>query len=195
MGVGQLFTKLVDIVQDILPPKISRTLGRPILKQAAVWASSKGLRDGIENQVANFIVGEKNAHKPNTGLGNEPVIIIGHSLGAAVAYRMLMNMDIMQNTQVPLFITIGAPLPVKFIRKSMDQVDELWRPDNIGEWINIYDKDDFVPVGSPLKESDMNFDDFQNFEGVNPEKGETSHSSGAYLRHPIISEKLNQYLA
>ena len=100
----------------------------------------------------------------------------------------------MQSTQVPLFITIGAPLPVKFIRKSMDTVDGIWRPNNIGEWINVYDKDDFVPVGSPLKKSDMGFDGFDNFEGIRPEKGETSHSSGAYLRHPIIVKKLTEYL-
>ncbi|MBE9069336.1 hypothetical protein IQ260_22080 [Leptolyngbya cf. ectocarpi LEGE 11479] len=193
MGVWQGLTWLIDKAQDLLPPKWSKTVSRPFLKQAAVWANNRGLRNGIENQVANIIMGETDAHKPAAGFGDEPMVIISHSLGTAIAFRMLLNEELMKGTPIPLFITLGSPLPVKFIRMSLDQ-QELWRPENIGEWLNLYDKDDFVPVGSPIKKGDVGFDGVKNIEGVKLEHGEDAHAIGAHLRHPEISKALASVL-
>lgn len=185
---------LIDKAHDILPQKAAATLSRPLLLQAAVWSDSQGLRDGLQNQVVNMINGVRDAHQSATNLGQEPVVIVAHSLGTAVAYRLLMNERLTEGAQVPLFITLGCPLTVKFIRRSMDQA-ELFCPDFIGRWINLYDSDDFVPLGSPLKEKEMGFDTFENYEGVTQEGDENAHSVAAHLRHPVVAKALHEVLS
>lgn len=185
---------LIDKVQDVLWSKSSKNISRPLLRQAAVWADNRGLRDGLQNQIVNMMSGNRNAHDPAGNIGTEPLVIVSHSLGTALAYRLLMNEELTEGASVPLFITMGSPLPVKFIRKALDEA-ELYFPDFVERWINVYDTDDFVPVGSPLKEKDLGFEGYENYQGIMQEGDEDPHSVAAHLRHPEIARALHKVLS
>lgn len=192
-GIRDRLVDLVDAIQDRLPPGVSKAFAKPFLRQAATWASSDGLRNVIEQQVANIIVGERNSGKTFQGFGSDPMIIIAHSLGCAVAYRMLLNPSILGDTEVPLFVTLGSALPVKFIRRGLDKA-HVACPNNVKRWVNLYDKRDFVPTGAKTRASEIGFLNVENFEGVEFEGEEDVHSIAAHLRHEAVSEAVNSAL-
>ncbi|HVF58488.1 MAG TPA: alpha/beta hydrolase [Thermoanaerobaculia bacterium] len=90
-----------------------------------------GIRDEIET-------GVHQALKPNV-----QTVVAAHSLGTVVAYNLLRREGAAQGWQVPLFITLGAPLAVKAIRKKLAPNRH---PACVGRWFNALDERDVVAL-------------------------------------------------
>jgi hypothetical protein len=79
-------------------------------------------------------------------LTDEPTVVIGHSLGSVVAYRVLLE----QGAKVKLrrYITVGSPLGIRTISSNLGV---LKYPQADLNWYNAYDDGDIVAL-NPLKD-------------------------------------------
>lgn len=79
-----------------------------------------------------------------------PCVVVGHSLGSIVAYRVLQKLG--KSTDVVRFITLGSPLGLKAIRNVLRPLSV---PAGVRSWLNVYDTRDIVAL-RPLDESTWN---------------------------------------
>ena len=93
------------------------------------YLRNAGLRDAIEE-------GVRAAMSPNV-----ETVVIGHSLGSVVAYNLLRREGVELQWKVPLFITVGSPLAVTAIKKSLRPVQH---PKCAAKWYNAMDERDIV---------------------------------------------------
>jgi pimeloyl-ACP methyl ester carboxylesterase len=79
-------------------------------------------------------------------LTDEPTVVVGHSLGTVVAYKVLLE----QSARVKLrrYITVGSPLGIRTISS---QLGVLKYPPADLKWCNAYDECDIVAL-NPLKD-------------------------------------------
>ncbi len=79
-------------------------------------------------------------------LTDEPTVVIGHSLGSVVAYKVLLE----QGAKVKLrrYITVGSPLGIRTISSKLGVLKYL--PADLN-WYNAYDEGDIVAL-NPLKD-------------------------------------------
>jgi hypothetical protein len=90
-----------------------------------------GVRDRIETGVrAAFAAGE-------------PMVVVGHSLGSIVSYNLLRRDGEREGWEVPLFVTVGAPLAVTAIKRQLSPVRY---PECVGRWFNAFDPRDIVAL-------------------------------------------------
>ena len=78
---------------------------------------------------------------------SDEVILIGHSLGTVVAYDALRRYP---DLPVRGYVSLGSPLGLPTVRRSLAASDALRFPDDLDRWVNIYDKRDFVTGNQPL---------------------------------------------
>ncbi|MDO9004652.1 MAG: hypothetical protein Q7V20_14485 [Aquabacterium sp.] len=81
-------------------------------------------------------------------LTEEPCVVVAHSLGTVVTYRLLR--DPACRAKVKRLITLGSPLGVNAIR-DLIKPPALANPDGLTEWFNAYDPRDVVAL-RPLDE-------------------------------------------
>jgi hypothetical protein len=73
-------------------------------------------------------------------------VIVGHSLGSVVAYRLLRQAGQQLGWTVPLFVTVGSPLGITEIRKSLQRVGPTRCPACVSRWFNAMDERDIVAL-------------------------------------------------
>ena len=73
-------------------------------------------------------------------------VVVGHSLGSVVAYRMLRGEGRLRGWDVPLLVTVGSPLGVTAIRKALSREATLRVPECVGRWHNAMDERDVVSL-------------------------------------------------
>jgi len=76
-------------------------------------------------------------------LTEEPCVVVAHSLGTVVTYRLLR--DPACRAKVKRLITLGSPLGVNAIRELI-KPPALANPDGLAEWFNAYDPRDVVAL-------------------------------------------------
>ncbi|KFI06094.1 hypothetical protein [Massilia sp. BSC265] len=69
-------------------------------------------------------------------------VVVGHSLGSVIAYNVLRHQD-NAGLKVPLFVTLGSPLGINVIRKSLRPIGH---PGPVGTWFNAMDERDVVAL-------------------------------------------------
>lgn len=77
-------------------------------------------------------------------------VVVGHSLGSIVAYRVLQKMG--NDVDVVRFITLGSPLGLRTVRNVLRPLSV---PAGVRSWLNVYDSRDIVAL-RPLDESTWN---------------------------------------
>jgi hypothetical protein len=90
-----------------------------------------GLRDRIE-------VGVRAAFEPGV-----PTVVVGHSLGSVVAYDLLRRDGQALGWQVPLYVTVGAPLALGPIKRGLAPIAF---PGCVQQWFNALDPRDIVAL-------------------------------------------------
>ncbi len=73
-------------------------------------------------------------------------VVVSHSLGTVVAYNVLRREGHKRGWKVPLFITVGSPLAVTEIRKTVSGMGPLRCPECAGGWFNAMDERDVVSL-------------------------------------------------
>jgi hypothetical protein len=74
-------------------------------------------------------------------------IVVAHSLGTVVAYNLLRREGHRRGWNVPLLITVGSPLGVGEIRKTLRKLESPLRcPECASAWFNALDERDVVAL-------------------------------------------------
>ena len=127
------------------------------LTQAIARLIDKRFTDFASHMIDNFLrdvylyISDRNASREinaivTAKLTDEPTVVVGHSLGTVVAYKVLLE----QGAKIKLrrYITVGSPLGIRTISS---QLGVLKYPPADLEWYNAYDERDIVAL-NPLKD-------------------------------------------
>ncbi|MFB7800564.1 hypothetical protein [Isoptericola sp. NPDC056134] len=95
--------------------------------------------------------------------GDEPAVVVAHSLGSVVAYSVLTART--GGPDVPLLLTPGSPLGIRAVREAVESRAPLAFPARVGRWVSPRDPRDLLalhdltpdvfplPAGSPTIEA------------------------------------------
>jgi hypothetical protein len=114
---------------------ISQTTIEVFLRDVFLYTQRRVVKDAIDKIVSEML-------GPDTG------VVVGHSLGSVVAYNVLKTAP----SKVPLYVTVGSPLGIRAIRKTLGPIAN---PAGRKGWYNAYDDHDVVAL-YPLDK--INFD-------------------------------------
>jgi hypothetical protein len=122
-------------------------------------------------------------------LTEEPTVVVGHSLGTVVAYRVLLE----QKAKVNLrrFITVGSPLGIKTISS---QLGVLNYPLADLPWYNAYDERDIVAL-NPLR--DPFFKTTPAIVNYNQVRNQTDNRHGiiGYINDATVAQSIAEALS
>ncbi len=108
-----------------------------IIDEIYDYLTKPALRSQIDAIVAAALTGEQ-------------LIVVGHSLGAVVGWRLLRSMGASGiDLGAVHFATLGAPFPIPALRAVLDAPFQ-W-PATLGSWINLYHPLDYVSLGSSFR--------------------------------------------
>ncbi|MGW5960958.1 hypothetical protein [Methylorubrum thiocyanatum] len=112
-------------------------------------------------------------------------IVVAHSLGSVVAYRLLKAAT---DCEVPLFLTIGSPLGIGPIRES---VTPRRFPAVVKTWTNAFDDRDDVAL-YPLGRGRFPVEPQHPIEDISgiDNRTENHHGIVEYLNKPIIAKTI-----
>lgn len=113
-------------------------------------------------------------------------VVVSHSLGTVVAYNVLNALASVNSLKVPLFMTLGSPLAVKVIKKTIRPIKH---PACATHWFNAMDDRDVVSL-FPL--------DAENFDVAPPIENKTDvdndtpnrHGISGYLGDAVVAKRI-----
>ncbi len=138
----------------------------------AVYLENPAVRDHIEAGVAHAF----------DSCGTEPTVVVGHSFGSILAYRMLRAGGRI-TCPVRALITLGSPLGIGAVRRALDPIGH---PPLVARWSNAYDDRDVVALHPLDHEYFAVSPRIRNHGGVrNP--SDNHHRIDGYLHDPIVA--------
>lgn len=130
---------------------------------------------------------------------DEPLVLIGHSLGSVVAYDLLTRMDPART--VSLLVTTGSPLGLPAVQKHLlghggasPAPVPAPVPARAGSWHNGYDVRDVVAILNPLAPYLAEAVPGQ-VRDLQVETGPEPHAVIGYLEHPEVVRAVGGQLA
>lgn len=120
---------------------------------------------------------------------NEPCVIVAHSLGSVVAYRVLAALA--ETVKVNAFITVGSPLGLNSIRRALPV--PLSKPMGVSAWMNAFDPRDFVALRALDDQTWHAAQPIENFGSVN-NCTDNRHGITGYLDDTHIAGWIGQAL-
>ncbi|TCQ02205.1 hypothetical protein C8J34_12124 [Rhizobium sp. PP-F2F-G36] len=160
------------VLERLLPTK-GKYVARLFLRQAAIYIGDPALAAKIESTIAKQVFTGK----------QDPTIVIGHSLGSVVSYRMLAG-QALAGRSFPLFVTVGSPLSVDMFRPILPKRGRLPTPP-IARWVNGRNKEDFVTMGKAITKKSIGFEGVEDVTDI-IDNEDDRHDISAYLRSPKI---------
>lgn len=117
-------------------------------------------------------------------LTEEPCVVVAHSLGTLVTYRLLRDPACRAN--VKRLITVGSPLGLNTIREFIIP-PSLANPSGVTEWFNAYDSGDVVAL-KPLDVSTWDIIPAITNKGDIKNWTKNRHGIAGYLDDPIVAK-------
>lgn len=156
---------------------------------ASIALATRDVHDYLKNPGIQHIVesGIRKALPPG-----EEAVVVAHSLGTVVAYNLLRREAETQGWKVPLFVTLGSPLAVTAIKRSLRP---LQYPAAAAAWFNAMDPADVVAL-YPLRDPwfSVPAPGIENHVDVdNPT--ENRHGITGYLEDPEVARRIHEALA
>lgn len=114
-------------------------------------------------------------------VGYDPaVVVVGHSLGCAVALDTLEGSDgtVPLRVRVPLLVTLGSPLGMGLFAHGLFR--PLRKPACVGRWLNVADRLDPVALDCDLGDDVPGVEDHHGV-GINRRSPAHPHSAEGYL--------------
>lgn len=158
-------------------------LGVRVLKEAYIYLTKPATQAAIDER----LVAEIKAALERGG----PLIVVSHSLGTVVAFRLLRDLALQpdfvdrlkeRGVSLPLLVTMGSPLGVTAVKNRVGLPTE--RPAIVGRWANFFDRGDLVALGQGLTTENFGRG-IDNDNGINNQTS-NAHSINGYLNHPHI---------
>jgi len=73
-------------------------------------------------------------------------VVVAHSLGTVVSYNLLRREGRLLGWKTPLYVTVGAPLAITAIRKTLKGFAPMRCPECVTTWFNAMDERDVVAL-------------------------------------------------
>lgn len=145
-----------------------------IMTQAFNYLRTPGVDEQVDPIVAD-------------ALRDGPAVVVGHSLGTVVTFKLLRRMALEgRNAEVPAYFTLGSPLAILAVQSALGA--PLAVPGGVNRWTNAVDRDDFVTLGVGLTKATF-ADGITNFLDVNNPQSD-QHSDEGYLSDPRIARAI-----
>ncbi|HXA84604.1 MAG TPA: alpha/beta hydrolase [Candidatus Dormibacteraeota bacterium] len=120
-------------------------------------------------------------------------VIVAHSLGTVVAYNLLRQKGALQGWKVPQFVTVGSPLAITLIRKTLRNLASPIRcPECVSNWFNAMDERDVValyplePAQFPLDPLNPAIQNKRDVRNNTPNR----HGIGGYLNDKEVAKRI-----
>lgn len=115
-------------------------------------------------------------------------VVVAHSLGTVVAYNLLRQQGHLRGWKVPYFVTVGSPLAVTEIRKTVRNFAPIRCPECVSAWFNALDERDVVAL-YPLDQQHFNVGNEHTIVNKNDVDNHTSNRHGiiGYLDDPTTA--------
>jgi hypothetical protein len=113
-------------------------------------------------------------------------IVVGHSLGSVVSYRLLNREGPKLGWVVPLYVTVGCPLAIGAIKQALRPISH---PSCAPDWFNAMDERDVVAL-YPLDADHFDVDPaIENKTDVSNQT-DNRHGISGYLDDPIVARRI-----
>lgn len=133
-------------------------------------------REDVRQKV-NSLVAEK--------IGNEPAVVVGHSLGSVVIYWTLAELD--PPASVPLMVTLGSPLGIPSVNQHVPRPVRV--PSGVRHWLNAADTRDPIALFPRIDRYDFPDAEVENLSDIrNPR--ENRHSIEGYLSDSFVAKRI-----
>ena len=155
---------ITDFVLERLLPDINVYLNRPHVTQEVDGVVAAELDDGV------------------------PTVVLGHSLGSIVTYRIL---SARRRPEVRLYATVGSPLAIDAVKKRLPR--PLSIPPGVRHWLNAADERDVVALYARLDRNTF-VGGIENISDVrNPD--EHVHGIVGYLADEYVAARIADAVA
>lgn len=138
---------------------LNRTLGQ-FFGDIFIYFNSRKDKDNPGEIPARII---KSLEDAKTSVPDEPLMVIGHSLGGVITYDVLSHFK--PELEVDLFVSVGSQVAhfeeMKLYHESdpdLGPPDKVPKPSNIKHWINVYDEVDIFAYDVSDVFSNVDFD-------------------------------------
>ncbi len=140
---------------------------------------------------------------------NEPVLLIGHSLGSVIAYNALwlMTHQYGVRTKVDVLLTLGSPLGMRFVKARLlghNHIGGTRYPGCIREWINVSAVGDETALDARLRDDYHEMIEFGLVENISDhlgriynhyrdDEGLNPHRIYGYLVNPAVGQIIAEW--
>lgn len=144
------------------------------------YLKNPGIRESIDNGVCAAIT-------PGV-----ETVVVGHSLGTVVSYNILRQQGQARGWKIPLYMTLGSPLAVTEIRKSLKKLSTTRCPECVSKWVNAMDERDVValypldPKHFPLDPADPGIENKTDVHN----RTSNRHGIAGYLDDKDVARKI-----
>jgi hypothetical protein len=163
---------------DTYVPHGSGTSIATFTRDVYLYITNDGLRQVINDGVrAAFTPGVES-------------VVVGHSLGTVVSYRLLREEGKVRGWRVPLYVTVGSPLAVTAIKNTLNPRKH---PECAAHWFNAMDPDDVVAL-YPLDDAHFRVNPaIENKTDVDNQT-DNQHGISGYLNDQEVARRIHEAL-
>lgn len=177
-GVHKKWVKAAARVVEYLSPELAK-LALRILKQAHVYLVQPAAAIAVDNIVRAVMEESKSA------------VIVTHSLGTIVSYKLLREFANGKRQAPPLYVTLGSPLAIEVFKETFSEPRS--KPRDVARWVNGSDPEDFVALHPRL--TVRNFGRAVDRNIVDIDNGyDDPHSITGYLSNPTVAQEITAHL-
>lgn len=121
---------------------------------------------------------------------DDRVVVVAHSLGSVIAYKLLAHGGLPRDGSIATFVTIGSPLGVTAIREAVSPVVH---PRAVANWLNAYDDRDVVAL-HPLDHRHFAVSPPVLDHGAVDNPSSNHHKVEGYLEDPVVALTIHEAL-
>ncbi len=170
------------ILPELIRRPVTEWLTKTFIEDTAAYFFDPDQRRDIQQRLRQILL---------AGVG--PYVVVGHSQGSIIAYDVLRDLEKDASFEVPLLVTIGAPLGLEEVQDHLAK--PLAVPRMVKEWWNFADLldpvaldktlgDEFTPHGKIEDERVVNRNTLQ-ISNFNPHSG-TGYLSTEKVRRTVV---------
>lgn len=165
----------------------------PYASGASIALATHDVYQYLKNESVRDVIDEGVAKAFEPGV---ETVVVAHSLGTVVAYRLLRLHGKARGWKVPVFITLGCPLAVGEIQATLRREASVRCPECVGSWFNAFDDADVVAL-YPLEADQFALDPtkpaIENKADVHNHT-ENRHGIGGYLDDTEVAARIHAAL-
>ena len=165
----------------------------PYASGASIALATHDVYQYLKNDSVREVIDEGVAQAFEPGV---ETVVVAHSLGTVVAYRLLRLLGKKRGWKVPVFITVGCPLAVAEIQATLRREASVRCPECVGSWFNAFDDADVVAL-YPLIADQFALDPdkpaIENKSDVHNHT-ENRHGIGGYLDDTVVAARIHAAL-